>query len=328
MNKPIRRVAFVAMLMFALLLGNGTYSVLFRQAEPGRQRPEPADPRRRVRPGPGRDPGHRQGADGRHQGQRRPVPVPAGLSRRRPVRGGHRLLLLRPRPDRAGEHLQHRSWPAPTTRCSSAAWSTWSPTAHRRARACRPRSCPGCRRRPPRRSATRRARWSRSTPDRRRAGPGDQPDVRPEPDRQPRHRGSEQGLDTGWPRTTTGRWPTGRRARSTRPARPSSWSPPPPPWRTACTGRHQDGVPGPAQAARTPRRTCRTQHQLRRCEDHPHATRCGCPATPPSPTSGSSSGRTSCASRRRSSASTPDTSPISTGWPASSPTTWTRPSSP
>lgn len=32
MNRPIRRVAFVAMLMFALLFANGTYMVLFRQA--------------------------------------------------------------------------------------------------------------------------------------------------------------------------------------------------------------------------------------------------------------------------------------------------------
>ena len=32
MNKPIRRVAFVTMIMFALLLGNVTYSMLFRQA--------------------------------------------------------------------------------------------------------------------------------------------------------------------------------------------------------------------------------------------------------------------------------------------------------
>ena len=32
MNKPIRRVAFVAMLMFALLLGNVTYAALFRSA--------------------------------------------------------------------------------------------------------------------------------------------------------------------------------------------------------------------------------------------------------------------------------------------------------
>ena len=31
MNKPIRRVAFVAMIMFAMLLANGTYLVLFRQ---------------------------------------------------------------------------------------------------------------------------------------------------------------------------------------------------------------------------------------------------------------------------------------------------------
>ena len=30
MNKPIRRVAFVAMVMFALLLANVTYAVLFR----------------------------------------------------------------------------------------------------------------------------------------------------------------------------------------------------------------------------------------------------------------------------------------------------------
>ena len=31
-NRPIRRVAFVAMLMFALLFANGTYVVLFQQA--------------------------------------------------------------------------------------------------------------------------------------------------------------------------------------------------------------------------------------------------------------------------------------------------------
>jgi peptidoglycan glycosyltransferase len=31
MNKPIRRVAFVAMMMFALLLANGTYMMIFRQ---------------------------------------------------------------------------------------------------------------------------------------------------------------------------------------------------------------------------------------------------------------------------------------------------------
>ncbi|MDQ1483300.1 MAG: penicillin-binding protein, partial [Actinomycetota bacterium] len=32
MNRPIRRVAFVAMIMFALLLANGTYMMVFRQA--------------------------------------------------------------------------------------------------------------------------------------------------------------------------------------------------------------------------------------------------------------------------------------------------------
>ena len=31
MNKPIRRVAFVALLMFGLLLANGTYMMIFQQ---------------------------------------------------------------------------------------------------------------------------------------------------------------------------------------------------------------------------------------------------------------------------------------------------------
>ena len=31
MNKPIRRVAFIAMIMFGLLLANGTYMMIFRQ---------------------------------------------------------------------------------------------------------------------------------------------------------------------------------------------------------------------------------------------------------------------------------------------------------
>ena len=47
MNRPIRRVAFVAMLMFALLLANGTYMVVFRQeslaAEPQNRRVRDAE---------------------------------------------------------------------------------------------------------------------------------------------------------------------------------------------------------------------------------------------------------------------------------------------
>ncbi|HEX8488019.1 MAG TPA: penicillin-binding protein 2 [Propionibacteriaceae bacterium] len=47
MNKPIRRVAFVAMLMFALLLANGTYMMVFRQeslaAEPQNRRVRDAE---------------------------------------------------------------------------------------------------------------------------------------------------------------------------------------------------------------------------------------------------------------------------------------------
>ena len=90
--------------------------------------------------------------------------VPAGLSRRRPVRRGHRLLLLRPRPDRAGELLQHRAGRHRRLPVRPPAGRPGHRPRPRRARACRPRSCRGCRRRPPRRSATRRGRWSRSTP--------------------------------------------------------------------------------------------------------------------------------------------------------------------
>jgi peptidoglycan glycosyltransferase len=47
MNKPIRRVAFVTMIMFALLLGNGTYMMIFRQsslaAEPQNRRVRDAE---------------------------------------------------------------------------------------------------------------------------------------------------------------------------------------------------------------------------------------------------------------------------------------------
>src|SRR4029453_3275516 len=47
MNKPIRRVAFVAMIMFALLLANGTYMMIFRQsalaAEPQNRRVRAAE---------------------------------------------------------------------------------------------------------------------------------------------------------------------------------------------------------------------------------------------------------------------------------------------
>jgi penicillin-binding protein A len=46
-NKPIRRVAFVTMIMFALLLGNGTYMMIFRQsslaAEPQNRRVRDAE---------------------------------------------------------------------------------------------------------------------------------------------------------------------------------------------------------------------------------------------------------------------------------------------
>ena len=47
MNKQIRRVAFVTMIMFAMLLANGTYMMIFRQtslaAEPQNRRVRDAE---------------------------------------------------------------------------------------------------------------------------------------------------------------------------------------------------------------------------------------------------------------------------------------------
>ena len=52
MNKPIRRVAFIALIMFALLLANGTYMMIFRQsslaAQPQNRRVRDAEHGRRI----------------------------------------------------------------------------------------------------------------------------------------------------------------------------------------------------------------------------------------------------------------------------------------
>ena len=112
---------------------------------------------------------------------------------------GHRLLLLRPRPDRTGEHLQ-------------------LPAGRHRRLAVRPpadrsghQPAPGGRQRADHHRAPGPAGGGRGArrPEgggggprpqhRRRAGHGDQPDLRPERDRQPRHRGRRTRRTTGWP---------------------------------------------------------------------------------------------------------------------------------
>ena len=223
MNKPIRRVAFVAMIMFALLLANVTYIDDLPAGQPGRQprtdgSATPSSLRTGVRSWrPARtEIAKTKASDDRFQ-------LPAGLSRRRTVLGGDRLLLLRPRPDRAGELLQH---PAGRHRRLAVRPPAGGP-GHRPLTGGRERAdhhrAPG-----PEggRRGARQPEGCRGRPrpqDRRGAGHGDEPDLRREPDRQPRHRGGRTRPGPGWPRPTTGRWPTGRRARSIRPAPPSSW---------------------------------------------------------------------------------------------------------
>ena len=105
-NKQIRRVAFVTMIMFAMLLANGTYMMIFRQtslaAEPQNRRVRDAEFAQNrgdilaagktviAKTEPSKD---------RFKFQR----VYPERSR---LRAGHRLLLLRPCPDRPGEQLQ------------------------------------------------------------------------------------------------------------------------------------------------------------------------------------------------------------------------------
>ena len=79
MNKPIRRVAFVAMIMFALLLANGTYMMIFRQS----RLPPAAEPPGagcRVRPEPRSDLGCRKDRDRQNGPREGPLQVPACLS--------------------------------------------------------------------------------------------------------------------------------------------------------------------------------------------------------------------------------------------------------
>ena len=179
---PIRRVPFVAMLMFALLLANGTYIVLFRTGLAGRPMPQ----NRRVRDAEfAQDRGSILAAGkieiATTMPRGGPLRLPAQLPRGLAVRPGDRLLLLRPRQHRGREHLQQ-----PAGRHGRLALR---PPADRpghrpdaaRAPASRPRSCPRCRRR--RRTALGgpEGRGRRPRPeDRRRAGPGHQPQLRPE----------------------------------------------------------------------------------------------------------------------------------------------------
>ena len=303
MNKPIRRVAFVAMIMFALLLANGTYMMIVPAERAGRRAAEPAGPRRRVRPEPGVDPGRRQDRDRQDRADRRrgssssgSIPT-ASCTPRSPATTPTTTAGPRWRT------ATTPSWPAPTTRCSSAGWSIWSPTGRRRAPACRPPSCRRCSRRRPRRSATRRGRWWRST-----RSTGAVLAMVTSPSYDPNEIASH---DIDAANKAYNRLAKRRRPSAGQPGGPGDLSARvdlQAGHRGGGAGRRQDAghqgrVAGPAQAARHQRLPAEL-HQLRRHARSPSPRRSGCPATPRSPTSVWRWARTSCASRPGSSAST------------------------
>ena len=163
------------MIMFALLLANGTHDDL-PAVLAGRPAAEPAGAGRRIRPEPRSDLG------GRQDQIAKTVPAkdrfkPAGLSGRRALCSDHRLLSTVPA--QAWSAPTTPSWRAQMMPSSYAGWLTWRPTARRKGRACKPRSFPRFRRLLPTRSEIRR-RCGRAQPeDRRCARHGDQPGLRP-----------------------------------------------------------------------------------------------------------------------------------------------------
>ena len=223
MNKPIRRVAFVAMMMFALLLANGTYMMIFRQSALA------AEPQnRRVRDAEfAQNRGSILAAGKTEIAKTEPIDDRSSTSGSTPTaRCTRRSPASTPTTTRGPRWRTATtpSSPAPTTRCSSAGWSTSPPTGppagrqradHHRAQD------PGGGGRGA--WATRRARWSPST-----RAPGPcwpwSPARATTPTTSPATTSTRPtGRTSGWPNGTTGRWPTGRPGRSIRRVRPSSW---------------------------------------------------------------------------------------------------------
>ena len=97
------------------------------------------------------------------QPDRQRVHLPAHVSRGRPVRPDHRLLLVPPRRQRAGEDLQRRAGRPDDQPAGRAASPTCSSTRDRRSATSPSRCARTCSRWPATRSATARARSSRST---------------------------------------------------------------------------------------------------------------------------------------------------------------------
>ena len=123
MNRPIRRVAFVTMVMFALLLGNVTFNALFRQnslnANPQNRRvrdAEFAQDRGSILAVGKTEIATTKQFDDRFKFQR---VYPAG-----PVYAAITGYYSYDHGRRASRTPTTPSWPAPTTRCSYAGSST------------------------------------------------------------------------------------------------------------------------------------------------------------------------------------------------------------
>ena len=311
MNRPIRRVAFVAMIMFALLLRQRDLHGAVPAGLARRRPAEPAGPRRRVRPGPRLDPGRGQDRDRRPRSRSRtgssssgPIPrvsctrrSPASTPTTTPVRGWR----ARYNTQLAGTDdslFVRRLIDLITNRTPQGAsvQTTIEPkvAGGRRQGAGQPEGRGGGAR----------------PEDRRDAGHGDQPQLRPERHRQPRHRRrpskaySELANDSDRPlsnRAVREIYPPGSTFKLVTAAAALE---------DGQTPDSKVAVAGPAAAAQH-QHLPGQRHQLRRHRDHHHAGAGGVlqhRVRQPRPRARR---RTSCGRRRRSSASTSGTWPTS-----------------
>ena len=267
LNKPIRRVAFVAMIMFALLLANGTYMMIFRQSCAGRRAAEPAGPRRRVRP----EPRARSWPPARPRS-----PRPSRPTTRSSTSGSTPTASCTPRSPAS----------TPTTTAGTALESTYNSqlagtddalfvrrlidmVTDRTPQGASVQTTivPKVQKAAAEALGDQKRRGGRPRPaDRGGAGHGDQPELRPERHRQPRHRGGRQGVR-----------PAGQRPgpAAVQPGRPGDLSARvdvQAGHRSGRAGRredprHQGRLAGPAQAARH-QRLPRQLRALRRTQGH------------------------------------------------------------
>ena len=305
MNKPIRTLAVVCLLLFVALLLNITYVQYVEAGEPQRTRRQQAGARRGVLPQARRRSSSAASRSPRACQSNDQLQVPARL----PAAGRSTPSSPATTPTstaaRRSSRARTRSSPAATRGCSSTGSSTCSATTSPRAAAC---------------SLTIDPKAQKAAFDGLRALGNDaqgavvalEPSHRRDPrDGQPARRTTR----TGWPRTTSARCQapgtrlnadqrpsrcsTARSRRSTRPARRSSWSPRPPRCPAASTPRTPRSTGGTTldlpQTTDQPGQ--RERLRLRRRPDHADPGARGLVQRRRSATSASSSAPTRCATQ-------------------------------